>query len=390
MRTLLELCMEVAGEPPSPEGWERLASFAARMPLEDVEHVETALAEWPDELRVARDYWVMPSGGEPPPPALRLARQVKLVREPLRAAQIEAMVASGHVERLTGVELVANGLAPSSAEVVKALARLPELRTLKLAGDELDENGLEALVDASGFERVTRLSIGGNPFEGEALARLGGGLGLRCVTFLDLSNVVLHGGAARSLARSPQLARLEELLAVDTELESDDLRALLLGNLPALWRIILASNRLGDEGLKALADAKAPLAELDVSGNQVGPEGVDALTAGPVAKHLRCLNLAYGNLGDRSAEILARRASLARLEELDISGGNLTVEGIEAIVGSSSLGSLRRLTLGDLGLDDNAVERILATPGVERLQELRLPGSDVTPREEGSPIVRTW
>ena len=88
-----------------------------------------------------------------------------------------------------------------------------------------------------------------------------------------------------------------------------------MGALPALETLILHTNEIGDDGMKALAEAcasgaLASLETLDMSGNKIGNDGMKAFAKACRAKgglpQLENVYLA-GNLGNEELVLLGKR-----------------------------------------------------------------------------------
>jgi uncharacterized protein (TIGR02996 family) len=134
---------------------------------------------------------------------------------------------------------------------------------------------------------------------------------------------------------------------------------------PALTRLLLAHNRLGDEGAAALVQGGGlrSLAALDLGNNQISDEGVGVLARAPALGALTRLSLRSNDVWDEGAAALARSETLCRLEELDLGFNRIGDVGAQALGGSSALRSLRVLDVGDNEIGGAGVRAGLAGAG---------------------------
>ena len=124
-------------------------------------------------------------------------------------------------------------------------------------------------------------------------------------------------------------------------LEREDLAALARCSFPALRRLRL-SNDLQLSMIEPLAEAHlwTSLEELDLSGNALGPNAIQALFARPMPA-LRALALRNNPIDDRGAERLAKASTLPALERLALEGCGVSTTAERALRGSETLVSLR-------------------------------------------------
>jgi uncharacterized protein (TIGR02996 family) len=90
----------------------------------------------------------------------------------------------------------------------------------------------------------------------------------------------------------------------------------------------LSGRDLGDKGVRALARSPrlALLAALDLRNNRVGPSGVRALAASPFLAGLRLLDLRWNLFDADSVRVLAASPHLSQLRELVVSVGSRLAE----------------------------------------------------------------
>ncbi len=138
---------------------------------------------------------------------------------------------------------------------------------------------------------------------------------------------------------------------------------------------------LGPEGARELArsDATAELSGLDLRGQLIGDDGLDALSTSPHLTRLRHLNLSgHNDLSKRALGILTRSDTLCGLETLGLTAGPIH-EDISALFEPGALPRLRSLSLtnadqlsGLADVDASKLRRLLWTGqnGVAFLQQL--------------------
>lgn len=123
-----------------------------------------------------------------------------------------------------------------------------------------------------------------------------------------------------------------------------------------LTRLALVGERLGDEGLRLLAD-----------------QGGKTLPA------LECLHLEDDAVTDKGVAPLAASRWAARFTELSLANNELRVEGTEALADARSPGRLARLWLGGNQLGDEGAFVIARAPRFKTLVELSLPRDRIGP-----------
>jgi uncharacterized protein (TIGR02996 family) len=220
---------------------------------------------------------------------------------------------------------------------------------------------------------------------------------------LDLSGAPLAQAGPdalpRALASLPQRDRLRELRLAGCGIGTAGAAALASVRLPALERLDLSNNQLGDDGLAALlggpllssvrhlglsnnsirerggvalaASAWSGTPEtLDLSGNALGPDTLEALADSPLLAGLRQLNLRGNFNAGTAARVLARSRHARRLEALSLAGCDLSDWAAAAFAGSECPPSLHELDLRDNLLDESSLIALLtasSTPGLQRL-----------------------
>eukprot|EP00958_Prasinococcus_capsulatus_P024853 scaffold3973_cov198-Prasinococcus_capsulatus_cf.AAC.2 len=265
------------------------------------------------------------------------------------------------------------------AALAPALRECTALEELDLYLDGIGEAGARALAEALPHGMATTLRVLKLPDDGLGGAGLGGaGLAAlapalrECTALeeLDLDSNRIGEAGARALAEA-----LPHGMATT-------LRVLKLRNNG------LFSTGLGDAGLAALAPALrecTALEELDLDSNRIGEAGTRALAeAFPqrMASTLRVIKLSNVNIGAAAFRLLAPKLSQCSVvEELDLSGNKMQKAGMLAVAESLAgvAGSLRVLKLGSNPTTSSEAHETIATALCQctALQELHLPSNRV-------------
>lgn len=140
--------------------------------------------------------------------------------------------------------------------------------------------------------------------------------------------------------------------------------------------LVLADRAVTDEILAAvLADPGVPaLHSVTLTGNRIGPAGLDALLGSEKVRELRWLNLSGNPLGDEGLRRLAAAQALAGVERLFITGVGAGADGIRALAASPHAGALRSLAAGDQPVGDAGAASLITLDG---LRELALPRAQI-------------
>lgn len=159
---------------------------------------------------------------------------------------------------------------------------------------------------------------------------------------IELRGVELSSAFFEALSRA-SLANLQELSLVEARMFEDEARALF--ELPML----------------------AQLHGLDLSWNEISPEGVEALRQAKQLASLRTLRLRSTAMMGEGVAALASAAQLSSLENLDLSENYLSIELMHALDKAVFLTKLFRL---DLGMNRLCQGDVLALGNATHLQSL--------------------
>ncbi|XP_061125356.1 NACHT, LRR and PYD domains-containing protein 3-like isoform X4 [Syngnathus typhle] len=259
------------------------------------------------------------------------------------------------------LELEWCNLSKKSCEALASVLSSPcSLRELELSDNDLGDDGLEAL--AAGLAKP------------------------QCaLQVLKLRECNLRKKSCEALASvlsSP--CSLSELDLSDNDLGDDGLEALAAGLAKpqcALQVLELKKCNLSKKSCEALASvlsSPGSLRELDLSDNDLGDDGLEALAAGLAKPHctLQVLKLKKCKLSKKSCEALASvLSSPSSLRELDLGYNNLGDDGLEALAAGLAKPqcALQVLGLRECNLSKKSCEAlasVLSSPG--SLSELDL------------------
>ncbi len=297
------------------------------------------------------------------PPNVFLASADELFRRfPLRRLRlgssfgdpaIRALAASPHLARLTELEIPYSRMTPAG---LGALVSSPHVRGLKVL--EIDFNGIGAdgarvIAAAPNLAGLTELTVQTCEIGGAGAAALAGSPHLAGLAKLDLMVNEIDDTGAVALARSPHLRNLAELSLWNNDVGPAGARGILSARWPRLRRLYLSCNELGLEGVQALTSAPG-LRGLTVLGLGVvclrsakakRLAVAQALAGSPHVAGLKGLHLFRDHVGDAGASALAGSPHLANLADLDLHENDITDDGSQALLSSPHLVGLQRINL---------------------------------------------
>lgn len=222
----------------------------------------------------------------------------------------------------------------ASHEVIEEIARadVSALVHLALPGDVL---GRAAEVVASApFTALSSLDVGPIPEAG--LRALIASPYLGNLTHLNLLASPIGDGGLVALCRSKLAHTLRRVEFPNTGITDIGTTALAKSPLFAHMhgpRLNLMMNRIGDDGLKALAESEHLLRfrELVLRENVVGDAGVEALAASPFAANLQFLDFWRNRITDRGAFALAKSPHLNKVMDLSVKENAVGPAGVAAL-----------------------------------------------------------
>jgi Ran GTPase-activating protein (RanGAP) involved in mRNA processing and transport len=196
---------------------------------------------------------------------------------------------------------------------------------------------------------------------------------------LSLQQNPIGGQGMLEFMNSPHLGSLTRWDLTDTQLSLVDARNLSrAGSLNQLEELLLSHNKIGDAGLRAIANTPrlGTLRKLAVAENHIALEGLRALADSAHLTDLRVLDLSGNEIGDAGLTLMAAASNYARLTELDLAGSSIQPEGLASFANSPYFTRLETLNLSHNPLG-KGLPRLLESRIVENLQSLSLRHCDL-------------
>jgi len=188
------------------------------------------------------------------------------------------------------------------------------------------------------------------------------------------------------LANWPQFGLLKSLDLRCCDLREQGTQALAsIGVRTTLEHLHLGSNEMGDDGLKALTTSPLlkNLRSLVLAGDEMGStnsindDGIIAFSKSPYIETLQTLDLSGNRIGDLGARALAG-VFFPNLETLNVGSNYIGDDGAQAIINSSNFPKLTNLDLSHNSLFDETAEALIRSTLLTRLQTLNLIGNRLT------------
>jgi hemoglobin-like flavoprotein/Ran GTPase-activating protein (RanGAP) involved in mRNA processing and transport len=336
-------------------------------------------------------------------PHLRRLRRLSVARNCLTSVAVQHLSDAGTLGRLERLDLSGNGVGAHGAELIAAHGA--QLRELDLSGNAIGPAGGRTLAAAPALRLVRSLHLGDNGLGSDGVAALATSRTLESLDTLALSDNNLGAGGAAALAVATIGLRLHSLDLHGNDLGASALDVLLSSSRFAnLRHLNVAGNALGPTGAMLLASTSFArrLKQLDVSDNALGDAGLAALLGGQPLAGLWDLRVARNGITGAAIALLG--SAPAELDALDLSGNPLESEGLQALglaigrlfvsrlhladvsgthiplgalVGACQ-GRLRHLDVSGTHLNDRALSDAASSPHLRRLESLNMSRTDVT------------
>jgi uncharacterized protein (TIGR02996 family) len=264
-------------------------------------------------------------------PHLRpLAVQIGSVQ--LWAESVEALLSGPLLERTRELSLTPNISTPEVAALLFSSPRLAALESLPVWG-QVGDLGCEAIAAADHFTNLRSCTLPGSGIGPKGAAALGRARSLKSLIVLTLDKNPLGPDGVRGLVEGGGLPALEALRLNETLPEAHGLQALVGSGMASRLKFLsLTDNDLTDDAAVALARmTTGRLVGLEMSGNRIGPEGMAALAGCSALSSLAVLKLGRNCVGDAGVRALIASPHLGRLSILDLSTNGLTDSGGEAL-----------------------------------------------------------
>jgi uncharacterized protein (TIGR02996 family) len=313
-------------------------------------------------------------------PVLAHFPRLNLQYDDIGVQELATLLGSAHLPMLREIVLGPAELGEEGGELLAVCERLSELRCLDLGSCRIDPPGLLALLGSPHLHALKEVDLSGNNLDDEAARALADHKPMADWRVLDLSYNEFHLAGVRALLGSKHLRNLEDLdlssiiTGPGTWLGDPLVHELLRAGLPGkLRRLRLHSSDLTAYAVAFLAKDKRmrQLVELDLSINEFGSKGAQALADSPHLAGLQSLALFATELEDAGAEALA---SSRQLKPFRVTLGQNVIGpgGGRALAQSAFLSRVVDLDLSDNPLGDEGVAALLEAPWMPRLRELRL------------------
>jgi uncharacterized protein (TIGR02996 family) len=273
-------------------------------------------------------------------------------------------------------------------------AALPQLEGITW-GDEFTRGFVEGVFaeTAGAFLRhapalfavapVRRVRIGlVNPVNVSALARSRHLLALEELNLGNNSGIDASGVCV--LVSSPNVANLSSLLLHYNNIGNAGLGHLAQSdNLNRLRELYVSGVGASDRGALALAGGRfRSLTDLDLRDNEVGDEGVEALTNWNWAgDRIQALYLVNNDIEERGGSALATTTHLPNLARLYLNHNRVGDATARAFAASPHRGALRDLDLRRCGITDEGALALAESPLVRHLQMLWLTANPIRRRD---------
>lgn len=207
-----------------------------------------------------------------------------------------------------------------------------------------------------------RLFLKGDAMSGEWLARLLSLPGARFLESLTVHKARLKHTDAAPLMRHPVVAQLDHLDLSENKLGDRGVETLAAAALAKLQHLRLDTIQVGDEGANAIASAPwlAGLRTLDLNGNRLSEEAVVALLTSQKTSALCTLRLGSTKCQAVAMDALCT-STMGALEELCLDGWKLKGPRIDRLAEAPLLRSLRRLSLEGCGLKPKPLAVLMAS-----------------------------
>jgi uncharacterized protein (TIGR02996 family) len=253
-------------------------------------------------------------------------------RTPLRTLRLEhlgpriwRLAACPQLRSVTTLILAWPGMDDADAAVLAASSHVAGLKILDVRDNCLSAEGVEALLSSPHLQGGEVL-FARNPLGQAAGTLLARNPALVRCTLLDLEGTRLGNEGLAALLQSPYLGNLVELRLRGCEIGDDGVRALVRARLPALCRLDLGGNELGNAELALLAGSLllAQITHLDLGNNHVGNDGARALAGSAQAGRLQVLSLAHNHINRQGRQALRESKTLCADLSLCLKGNRLS------------------------------------------------------------------
>jgi Leucine-rich repeat (LRR) protein len=358
-------------------------------------YCEEHLRAWPDHI--ARDLpdvllktlW----SADGPHPALAFTDALGLYRVTGESHEraIRAVSALGPLPLLRHLTLVYCEATHVQLALWLNALRGAGLTSLTLHNNPIDR--LTALLDSPLAAQLTALDLFGSSLQDRHAAAMILAPSLSGLRSLDLLSAGIGPQTAAALGARDALPSLASLNIGSSELEDEQVGALINSSRPALTTLIAGNNQLTDLTAERLADpANLPgLRDLNLWFNQLSDVGAAALLRSPRMATLERLNLGSNRRVDPAifADQLADLHA-PDLRHLSINSLNLTGALMARVADSPLLAHITALDLSHNRFGDEGARALAASPHLTQLTSLRIQSCDIGPDGVAALMDAPW
>jgi uncharacterized protein (TIGR02996 family) len=242
------------------------------------------------------------------------------------------LVESSLLRHVGELDLSANNLGDRGPMLLARSPHVGRLDALDLGFNDIGSPGLRALADSPGLGGLRSLRVNDNPgIEASGIRAVAESPYLAALADLDLSGNGLSAGALLPLLEGWPGRRLGRLVLAGNRLGNEGTAAFVASLVFTRMAerdgmIDLRRVEMGPAGARALADSPALRAveSLDLEGNMLGDAGLAALAASPFLPRLQVLSLRENRIGNDSVTALARSPLMQSLRVIDLTGNLIT------------------------------------------------------------------
>ena len=271
----------------------------------------------------------------------------------------DQLLREGALDHLSSLDISQNSLASGPSQLDVEV--LPRLDALDVAHNGMSAGAVTALLSSLATTHLSTLNIGNNPIgalEGRTLAeleRLG-------IERLSLTDAGLTGDAIVGLLEHPASAGLRALAIGSSRLERGSLSSLEDATCEKLDALDISLGYVGPDNFYHITRAPfARLTRLNARWCNLDGRAMRQLATSSFADTLTRLDLSKNRLGDDGIFALAG-AEFPALVELDLRGCRLSEAAIRSLIDAPWLPKLSNLGLGPGELDARSVELLATAP----------------------------
>jgi len=342
----LELLRDELYQGPSKQVWETVCKILDDFadPKVGILYLKEHLAEWPDELRVARSGniafdWINAD--------FELQNFEEFFGEKNEEYKkiIKNIGDEDYLSEWSKKEI-------EEAKVINKFRKNSEMIALIKHFDffstSFSRRKLSKFIEMDSLQEMTILHLGDNP------------IGLKGI---------------KILASSDKTKKLNQLYLSNCDLNDSSLKVLSeTENFKNLNILSLSNNDIGPEGIQFLVESeylnKIQVLEINVA--DIGPAGVEALAEAENMNELTLLDIENNGLEAQDLQYLSDSNNLPKLRELFLGDNNLGQEGIRILGASENLQNLTGLYLAATGLDSDCISLLAGSQFFTELLRLDL------------------